>query len=128
MLRLRELRIESEKTQEQMAQILGVSRQVYANHENEVNEPSLSMLSKMADFFQCSIDYLLGRSDDLGVISIKSEKSPPTMTAEEQHLLETFRALNTKNKLHVSTYADIRLEEQEENPTSDFARPRQRRF
>ena len=112
MLRLRELRLEREKTQEKLAQIFGISRQVYANYENGINEPSLDMLVKMADYFQCSVDYLLGRSDDLGVISIGNENAALVLSEEERELLTTYRALGTKNKIHVFTYANIRLEEQ----------------
>lgn len=112
MLRIKELRIESEKTQEEMAKILGVSRQVYANHENEINEPSIEMLIKMSQFFQCSIDYLIGNTDDFGNVSIQS--NAPALSAEEQRLLDTFRKLNAKNRIHVSAYADVRLEEQTE--------------
>ena len=44
MLRIRELRAEAEKTQGEMAHMLGISRQVYANYENEINEPPFETL------------------------------------------------------------------------------------
>lgn len=91
MLRLRELRLESEKTQGEMAKIFGVSRQVYANHENEINQPSLEMLVKMADFFECSVDYLLGRSDDFGNISVQTAGAQ--LTTDELQLIEDYRDL-----------------------------------
>lgn len=112
MLRIKELRKENEKTQEEMAKILGVSRQVYANHENEINEPSIEMLIKMSQFFQCSIDYLIGNTDDFGNVSIQS--NVPMLSLDEQKLIETYRKLNAKNRIHVSTYAEVRLEEQTE--------------
>ena len=70
MLRLKELRAESGKTQDEMAKILGTSRQVYANYENSINEPSLEILIKLADFFQCSLDFLMARSDDFGNVTV----------------------------------------------------------
>ena len=88
MLRIRELRSENEKTQGEMAQILDISRQVYANYENEVNEPPFEILIKMADFFACSLDYLLGRSDDLGNIAVYQETDKlATLSKEEQKII-----------------------------------------
>ena len=110
MLRIKELRLENEKTQEKMAKILGVSRQVYANYENEINEPSIEMLIKMSQFFQCSIDYLIGNTDDFGNVSIQN--TAPALSSDEQRLIDTYRRLNAKNRIHVSAYADVRLEEQ----------------
>ena len=46
---------------EELAQMLGVSRKTLYNWTANGNIPS-SALVRMADIFQCSIDYLLGRS------------------------------------------------------------------
>lgn len=103
MLRLRELRNEKGKTQVEMAYILQISRQVYANYENKINEPSLEMLGKIADFFECSIDYLLGRSDDFGNVTVQ-QKSPSATTAEEQSLLNDFRSLPRAERSQAAEY------------------------
>lgn len=103
MLRLRELRTEIGKTQLEMAKIFQISRQVYANYENEINQPSLEFLNKFADFFQCSTDFLLGRSDDFGNITIK-EKSPSHITSEEQALLDDFRSLPRQERAQAAEY------------------------
>ena len=118
MLRLRELRLENEKTQSEIAKIFGVSRQVYANYENAINQPSLEMLVKMGDFFQCSTDYLLGRSDDFGNISVQTAGAQ--LTQDEERLLKTYRRLTEKNKMHVSAYAQVRLEEQDGSASSSL--------
>lgn len=103
MLRLRELRTEIGKTQAEMADILQISRQVYANYENKINEPSLEMLEKIADFFECSIDYLLGHSDDFGNVTV-NKKSPSSVTPEEQKLLDDFRSLPREERSQASEY------------------------
>lgn len=66
MLKLKELRKLSGETQSSIAKKINVSRQVYANYENEINEPPLDVLCKLATVFDCSVDYLLGRTDDFG--------------------------------------------------------------
>lgn len=47
---------------------------------------------------------------------IPKEKNQPTpLPQDELHLLEVYRKLDTVNKMHVSAYAEIRLEEQEKS-------------
>lgn len=60
---LKSLRIQRNKTQQEIADILGISRQGYAKYENNLGEPDNSTLSKLADYFDVSTDYLLGRTD-----------------------------------------------------------------
>ena len=103
MIRLKELRMEQGKTQEEMAKRLGISRQVYANYENEINEPSLEMLAKMGDYFQCSLDFLIGRSDDFGNITVTGDGSAD-VTVEEKALVQDFRLLAQTEKVQVSGY------------------------
>ncbi len=115
MLRLRELRLESEKTQGEMAKIFGVSRQVYANHENEINQPSLEMLVKMANFFECSVDYLLGRTDDFGNITVyQTTDSIHSLSADEQRLIDTLRKNPPYNTTEwLTLYAELPIYMQE---------------
>lgn len=108
MLRLRELRLENEKTQEEMAKILGVSRQVYANHENGINEPSLEMLIRMANFFQCSVDFLIGNSDDFGNISVYRTENSSALSGNEQKIIDAIRENAPFNPVEwVSLYASL---------------------
>ena len=103
MLKLRELRLEIGKTQAELALLLGTSRQVYANYENEINEPSLDMLARLADIFECSVDYLLGREDDFGNVHVHG--TAPQLPADEKELLEIFRALRREYRVQVLEYA-----------------------
>ena len=48
MLRIKELRKISGESQVSIAKKLNVSRQVYANYENEINEPPFETLCKLA--------------------------------------------------------------------------------
>ena len=108
MLRLRALREEQGKTQTQMAEIFSVSRQVYANYENEINQPPLQTLIIMADYFECSLDYLLGRSDDLGNVNVLPDYShQENFSAEERTLLKHFRELSSADKKLLLEYADF---------------------
>ncbi|MCM3512032.1 MULTISPECIES: helix-turn-helix domain-containing protein [Carnobacterium] len=59
--KLRELRKEKKLTQEDMAGVLEIARTTYANYEQGTREPDNKTLNKLADYFQVSTDYLLGR-------------------------------------------------------------------
>lgn len=112
-MRLKELREERHLTQNDIAKEIKTSQTNIGRWEKELNEPAASFLIRLADFFQCSTDYLLGREDDFGNITIQTEKPAP-LPQDEQKLLDTYRQLDTVNKMRVSSYADIRLEEQDQ--------------
>lgn len=79
-------------TQQQLAEVLMVKRQTIGKYANSIAEPNLDTLSKIADFFNCSVDYLLGRADDLGTIAI-SPSPALELTTEERELVDTFRRM-----------------------------------
>ena len=66
---LKSLRIQQKKTQQEIADFLGITRQGYAKYENDLGEPDNSTLSKLADYFDVSTDYLLGRTDTAALTS-----------------------------------------------------------
>ena len=57
---LKQLRLERNLLQKDVAQELSISQQAYANYENGLREPDNSMLVKLANYFNVSVDYLLG--------------------------------------------------------------------
>ncbi|WP_084247019.1 helix-turn-helix domain-containing protein [Rummeliibacillus stabekisii] len=59
---LKILRKNKNLTQSDMANMLGITRQGYAKYENEESQPDFNTLKKIADYFDVSIDYLLGRT------------------------------------------------------------------
>ena len=64
---LKELRLERKVTQEQLGNTLGVKKNTISQWESETNEPNSGMIIKLADYFDVSTDYLLGRTDIAGV-------------------------------------------------------------
>ena len=52
------------KTQQEMADYLGISRQAYSNYETGKREPDYETLLKLGEYLDCSIDYLLGKKSD----------------------------------------------------------------
>ena len=62
--RLKELRLEKEIGQIALAKQLSVSKGIISLWENGLREPTLSNLIALAKFFEVSLDYLLGRTDN----------------------------------------------------------------
>lgn len=62
--RVAELRLDHDKTQQDMANILNCNRQVYARYERGIREIPISMLISLAKYYGVSIDYIVGISDD----------------------------------------------------------------
>ena len=62
--RLKELRKVKGITQKAVADNVGLSETSYQHYERATREPIMSNISKLADFFEVSTDYLLGRSDN----------------------------------------------------------------
>ncbi|WP_258088149.1 helix-turn-helix domain-containing protein [Weissella fangxianensis] len=60
MNRLKELRKAKGLTQHQLANELGISQQSYARYEKGDREPNIATLIKLADYFDVSVDYLIG--------------------------------------------------------------------
>lgn len=63
MIKLLELRSEKKLSQREVAKIFNVSQGTYNNWENSRTQPSLEQLIALADFFEVSVDYLIGRTD-----------------------------------------------------------------
>lgn len=61
-IKLKTLRKEHGYTQEQIADILNLTRSSIANYENGINEPSISILVAIADLYNVSLDWLTGRT------------------------------------------------------------------
>ncbi|MFS0788245.1 helix-turn-helix transcriptional regulator [Shouchella sp. 1P09AA] len=61
--RLKQLREEQNYTQQQLAEYLEISIRQYRRYEKADYEPNIITLIKIADYFEVSLDYLVGRSN-----------------------------------------------------------------
>lgn len=61
--RLRDLREDKDLLQKDIAQILGISQTVYSRYERGFQTIPVTHLLKLADFYNTSTDYILGRTN-----------------------------------------------------------------
>ena len=62
--RIRDLREDHDKTQNEIAALLGTSQTMYARYERGANEMPIRHLLTLADYYGVSTDYILGRSNN----------------------------------------------------------------
>lgn len=62
--RLRELRVEKDLTQTEIAKMLGMSQTGYSKYETGENDIPTDVLIKLSKLYNTSIDYLLGQTDN----------------------------------------------------------------
>lgn len=92
--RLKKLRTSHKYSQEDMSKILNISLSSYQKYEREKNSitPSLDVLMRIADFYNVSLDYLLGREtgepDALDALAAEFN-----MTALEKKIVDNYLTL-----------------------------------
>ena len=63
-MRLRDLREDNDITQNQIALMLNIKQNTYSQYEDGKREVPINILWKLADFYDVSIDYLVGREKE----------------------------------------------------------------
>lgn len=72
--RLRETRKNKGFTQQNMADMLGISLNAYQKYEQAERSPSLDCLIKIADIFNVSVDYLLCRDEFIKSLGVSADE------------------------------------------------------
>ncbi|MBE6693850.1 MAG: helix-turn-helix transcriptional regulator [Ruminococcaceae bacterium] len=62
--RIRDLREDHDKTQQEIAAVLGTSQTMYARYERGANEMPIRHLITLCKYYRVSADYIIGLSDE----------------------------------------------------------------
>lgn len=62
--RIKNLREDLDLKQKDLADVLGISQRAYSHYENGTRKIPLDILVALADYYECSTDYLLGRTNN----------------------------------------------------------------
>lgn len=89
-MKLKELRKQNKKTQDEVAKYLHISQSNYGKYELQEIEPNIETLKRLADYYNVSLDYLIGRE-------INNEFA--YLQDNEKALLTAFRQMNKDNQL-----------------------------
>ncbi len=101
--RMTELRRKKGITQKQAALSLGISQALLSHYENGVRECGLDFLSKAADFYQVSCDYLLGREKKEGKATSPIAKEKQRLKSAEYILFQLLERADNQQLLEQST-------------------------
>jgi len=102
---LKDLRIEKGVKQKEVAERCDVSPQCISQLELGTRSPTGSTLIALAEYFNCSVDYLLGRSEDYALPKDDPNCSKKALSKQEKELLAKFRSLPNDLKEHLIGYA-----------------------
>ena len=86
--RLKELRASQKLTQKDVAEKVGIARVSYTNYELGKREPDYKTILKLADLYDVTTDYLLGKSDDA---TPSQATKPPTQRQAADMLLDKLK-------------------------------------
>ena len=111
-IKVKELRLENNLTQRELSQKIHIAQNTLSQIENNIANPSYEVLNLIADFFQCSTDYLLGREDDFGNITIKTEK-PADLSDDGRKIVKQYRSLHAGYKALIENQIKFLVEQQE---------------
>lgn len=96
--RIKDLREEKNWTQIRLSTALGVTQETISAYENGKHKPSVSTLSKLAEIFNASMDYIMGLSDERHAIRIDS------LSELEIRCLSIFETLDDTQKAMAIAY------------------------
>ncbi len=106
MFHIKELREQKGINMREAAQQLDMPYTTYVNYEKGLREPTSEVLILLANFYETSVDYLVGRTDissipsDIRKFHIRSA-SEQELSTEEQELIRKYRCLDNRGKSSV---------------------------
>ena len=104
---LKKLRQERGISQQRLADAIGLSQQSINHYENHEIEPDIHTLAQIADFFETSIDYVVGHTD------IRHRIEPTSayhLNEDEGDVITKYRTLTPRERACVAQVIDTLLE------------------
>lgn len=102
MYNLKEIRKRKNITQVRLSIDMEVSQELISQYERGISFPTVSNLIKLANFFNCSTDYLLGLTNNPKKINSFTQNE-----IENQYFLDKYHSLAKENQEHLLNYLDF---------------------
>ncbi len=102
MTNLKEIREKKNITQTKLSTEIEVSQEVISHYEIGQSKPNIENLIKLADYFNCSTDYLLNRTDNPVLL-----KSTPNASTELNEFITKYQMLNKDKQNHLISYLNF---------------------
>lgn len=105
MLKIKQLRAEKNISQRALAVKVGASQKSVDLWEKGLAEPKAGAIIALANAFECSADYILGREDDMGNVNVMRE-----LSEAEKEILSLYSKLTKKGKDELKNFAGYLIE------------------
>lgn len=94
-MRLKDLRKNKKQSQQEISNLLNISQRTYCGYELGTSEPNLETLCILADYYNVTLDYLVGREfkNEIGFLS-----------EQQMSALKLIKQLNEKNLAYAIAY------------------------
>ena len=96
-LRISDLRRKKGVTQDEVSKYLKITNKTYSTYETGRNQMNYETLCLLADYFEVSTDYLLGRQESI----------PSFLSEEERAHIERYRVLDERGRKTVNTLLEL---------------------
>ena len=108
MVRIKQLRESKGINMKEAARLLAMPYTTYVNYEKGQREPTSEVLIQLADFFETTTDYLVGRTDAYTQVKRPSIALAPALelTPDESDLLHKYRRLDDAAKGRIRHMVD----------------------
>ena len=90
MKNLKNMRLEKGLSQQKLADYIGISQQSVYKYENDISEPDITTLKKLADFFETSVDFL---TDNTNISKKYDNYVVESLNNEELNVVRLYRKL-----------------------------------
>lgn len=107
MKNLAKIRKQSGRTQRNLSVMLGFSQELISKYERSLANPSIQSLKKIANFFNCSVDYLVEFTDN--------PLPNITLSKEQSDIISKYNMLSKEDKLRLEGYIDGLLSKKKDN-------------
>ncbi|MGN0456489.1 MAG: helix-turn-helix domain-containing protein [Acutalibacteraceae bacterium] len=104
--RLKELRTDRDMSQIELAKALNLRSSAISKYENNLTQPSIDTLKKLANIFDVTVDYLVGVSD------IENPYEKDKITPYEAEFVAKLRRLNYENRIRIDERMKAMIEVQ----------------
>ena len=98
---LRQIREKKNITQTRLSVDLEVSQELISHYETGKSKPNIETLIKLAEYFNCSTDYLLERTNNPATVKELNKKD-----IEINNIIDKYNSLSAENKKQFSNYLD----------------------
>lgn len=116
--RLESLRKKKGLSQAEISARVGIARTTYSGYENGAREPDHATLQKLADFFEVSIDYLLGRTNDPSIVSRSYQNEDAGKEAIAKEFYERFMRIPATEREAIENMINV-LSKNREDKSND---------